>query len=129
MEKIIVTTPDELRSLIEEIFTRSCKKVENLEKSSAEHMTLEDAMIFLKGNGFPTSKAKLYRLTSKNEIPHRKYGNKLVFSRKQLMDWALKNAPNMTDHTEDIVSFITHNKSRGRVDVSTSEIRRQHKRK
>lgn len=112
MEKIIVTTPDELRSLIEEIFTNSCEKTRDREKSTAEHMTLEDAMVYLKENGFPTSKAKMYRLTSKNEIPHRKYGNKLVFSRKKLMDWVLRNAPDMTDHTEDMVEFTTQKKRR-----------------
>lgn len=37
--------------------------------------------------GMPTSKAKIYKLTSAGEIPHRKYGNKLVFSRKELQEW------------------------------------------
>lgn len=112
MEKIIVTTPDELRSLIEEILTSTHERMGNAEKSTAEHMTLEDAMVFLKESGFPTSKAKMYRLTSKNEIPHRKYGNKLVFSRKKLMDWVLRNAPDMTDHTEDMAGFITQTRRR-----------------
>jgi uncharacterized protein (UPF0261 family) len=44
VEKIIVTTPDELRSLIEEILTSTHERMGNAEKSTAEHMTLEDAM-------------------------------------------------------------------------------------
>ncbi len=112
MEKIIVTTPDELRNIIKEILLSASEQTENPEKSLAEHMTLEDAVIFLKENGFPTSKAKMYRLTSKNKIPHRKYGNKLVFSRKKLMDWVLKNSTDMTDHTEDMVYFITQKKKK-----------------
>ena len=39
-------------------------------------------------NGFPTSKAKLYKMTSQEQIPFMKYGNKLVFSRKALIEWA-----------------------------------------
>lgn len=37
--------------------------------------------------GMPTSKAKIYKLISANEIPHRKYGNKLACSRQYLLQW------------------------------------------
>ncbi|WP_418408883.1 helix-turn-helix domain-containing protein [Alistipes sp.] len=40
----------------------------------------------------PTSKAKIYKLTSSGEIPHRKYGNKLVFSRQELLRWMEEQA-------------------------------------
>ena len=103
MEKIIVTTPDELRALIEDVLTSYGEKLKagKSEKSSSEHMTLEDSMQFLKENGFPTSKAKMYRLTSQNKIPHLKYGNKLVFSKKQLMAWVLNDSVDMKDHSDD----------------------------
>ncbi len=42
--------------------------------------------------GMPTSKAKIYKLTSSGEIPHRKYGNKLVFSRQELLRWMEEQA-------------------------------------
>lgn len=51
-------------------------------------VTLETAVEFLRENGFPTSKAKIYKLTSCNQIPYSKYGNKLVFSRIKLLAWA-----------------------------------------
>lgn len=50
-------------------------------------ISLADAMKMLDEYGMPTSKAKIYKLTSAGEIPHRKYGNKLVFSRKELREW------------------------------------------
>ena len=53
-----------------------------------ETMTLDSAVNFLKENGYPTSKGKLYKLTSKKEVPHFKYGHKLVFSRSDLLEWA-----------------------------------------
>lgn len=33
------------------------------------------------------SKSKLYKLTSSNSIPHKYFGNRLVFSRKELLAW------------------------------------------
>ncbi|WP_242916322.1 helix-turn-helix domain-containing protein [Pontibacter liquoris] len=33
------------------------------------------------------SKSKLYKLTSSNEIPHKRYGNRLIFNRKELEEW------------------------------------------
>lgn len=33
------------------------------------------------------SKSKLYKLTSSGEIPHKRYGNRLIFSRKELTEW------------------------------------------
>ena len=50
-------------------------------------ISLADAIKILDEYGMPTSKAKFYKLTSAGEIPHRKYGNKLVFSRKELHEW------------------------------------------
>lgn len=50
-------------------------------------ISLADAIKLLDEYGMPTSKAKIYKLTSAGEIPYRKYGNKLVFSRKQLHEW------------------------------------------
>lgn len=105
MDKIIVTTPEELRTIIEEILIAYGKKQES-SKPIAEHLTLDDAITFLKENGFPTSKAKMYRLTSKGKIPCLKYGNKLVFSRNELMAWVLRNSVDMNDHSEDLTNFI-----------------------
>ena len=43
------------------------------------------ALDLLREHGYPTSKGKLYKLTSANLMPHRKYSNKLLFSRRELL--------------------------------------------
>ena len=53
-------------------------------------LSMPNALKVLEDNGFPTSKAKLYKMTSQEQIPFMKYGNKLVFSRKALIEWAHK---------------------------------------
>ncbi|WP_295810848.1 hypothetical protein [uncultured Apibacter sp.] len=51
-------------------------------------MTLGSAFAFLAEYGYPMPKAKLYKLTAYEHIPCRKFGQKLVFSRKDLLQWA-----------------------------------------
>lgn len=53
-------------------------------------LSMPNALKVLEDYGFPTSKAKLYKMTSQEQIPFMKYGNKLVFSRKALIEWAHK---------------------------------------
>jgi excisionase family DNA binding protein len=33
------------------------------------------------------SKSAIYKLSMKNEIPHRKFGKRLIFSRSEVKDW------------------------------------------
>ena len=108
MEKIIVTTPEELRALIFEAVNsnRENKVKQNAQAASevSDNLTLEGAVSFLQENGFPTSKGTLYKLTSSKEIPFRKYGIKLVFSRKALLEWAMSSTINFDeDGTSDVI--------------------------
>ena len=56
-------------------------------KPTHDTISLSAALEILNDYGMPTSKAKMYKLTSTAEIPHRKYSNKLVFSRQELLHW------------------------------------------
>lgn len=56
-------------------------------KPTHDTISLSAALEMLNDYGMPTSKAKIYKLTSTGEIPHRKYSNKLVFSRQELLNW------------------------------------------
>ncbi len=87
MNNIIITTPEELKAIISEAVANVVPKVSN-QKELPDNITLETAVQLLKEFGFPTSKAKIYKLTSSGTMPFRKYGNKLVFSRKELLEWA-----------------------------------------
>ena len=67
-------------------------------------LSMPNALKVLEDNGFPTSKAKLYKMTSQEQIPFMKYGNKLVFSRKALIEWAHKQL--ISNRSEDCNSAI-----------------------
>jgi len=87
MAGIIVLTEEQLQEAIYKGVSRyfsTNKSVEEL----PDTVNLDNAQNTLEEFGFSTSKAKLYKLTSTGNIPHRKYGNKLIFSRKELIDWA-----------------------------------------
>ena len=87
MSNIILTTPDELRAIVSEAISGAFPKpVSN--PSQIDTITLNDTLELLKEHGYPTSKAKLYKLTSAGDIPCKTYGNKLVFSRKEILQWA-----------------------------------------
>jgi hypothetical protein len=87
MSNIIVTTPDELRAIVCEAVSGVLPKQAS-GQPQIDTITLNDALELLKEYGYPTSKAKIYKLTSAGKIPCKTYGNKLVFSRKEILQWA-----------------------------------------
>lgn len=103
MEKIILTTPDELRSLVKEA-VHGLLPQPAAQKTDADAANLSEVLAFLRENGYPTSKGKMYKLTSGGKIPHRVYNNKLVFSRKEVLAWAESQARDRHDCSETIRS-------------------------
>lgn len=87
MSDIIVTTPDELRAIVSEAVSQALPKQAS-PQPTIDTITLDDTLKLLKEYGYPTSKAKIYKLTSTGKIPCKTYGNKLVFSRKEILLWA-----------------------------------------
>ena len=87
MPNIIVTTPEELRAIVSEAVS-GVLHTPPPAQSPIDTITLNDALELLKKHGYPTSKAKIYKLTSTGKIPCKTYGNKLVFSRKEILLWA-----------------------------------------
>lgn len=65
-----------------------------LEKSNLDNqdvtknLNLEGAIKFLNQNGFFISKSSIYKLTSTNSIPFKRFGNKLFFVESELLSWA-----------------------------------------
>ena len=87
MTAIIITEETQLRAIIQEELSRAIPTATPV-KEEVDSITLESAVTFLAEQGYPISKAKIYKLTSSEDIPHRKFGQKLVFSRKDLLQWA-----------------------------------------
>jgi excisionase family DNA binding protein len=102
MSNIILTTPEELKAIISEVFANTVPQT-STNKELPDSITLDTAIQVLEEFGFPTSKAKIYKLTSSGAMPFRKYGNKLVFSRKELLEWAEQQTktPNPSDGFEE----------------------------
>ena len=88
---VIVTTPAELRAAIAEEIGKVLPKLADFRRKNepveTDGMTVEDAARFMTGQGIPTTRASLYNLVYKNAIPHRKFGRRTIFSKKELLEW------------------------------------------
>lgn len=104
MPHLIITTPEELREIITEAVSGKIAVTET-PKELPDTITLETAVRVLEEFGYPTSKAKIYKLTSSGSMPFRKYGNKLVFSRKDILDWAEQQTKSPNDSSDAIESL------------------------
>ena len=94
MNQIILTTPEELRAIVSESVSQT------LAKNEPDNLTPDAAVGVLEQHGFLISKARLYKLTAKGDVPFRKYGNKLLFSRRELLSWAESLARRVNDKGE-----------------------------
>lgn len=110
MANIIVTEEDKLRSIVrEEISVLLSEKQEV--KAEIDTITLTKALALLGEYGYPMSKAKLYKLTSSGNIPCRKFGQKLVFSRKDILSWA-ENQTKPKDNSSEIALTLARSARR-----------------
>jgi excisionase family DNA binding protein len=50
------------------------------------------------------SKSKIYKLTSTNQIPAKRFGKKLVFSRKELAEWVNEQTVDEPDYADRIIA-------------------------
>ncbi|MDR0574382.1 MAG: hypothetical protein LBG96_10215 [Tannerella sp.] len=84
MNNIIVAEEEKFRAIIhEEVSNLSHAKQEP--KTEIDTITLTGALTLLAEYGYILSKAKLYKLTASGNIPCRKFGQKVVFSRKDIL--------------------------------------------
>ena len=88
---VIVTTPAQLQSIISDAVNAILPKLADFRRKNepveTDGMTVEDAARFLTAQGIPTTRASLYNLVYKNTIPHKKFGRRTVFSKKELLAW------------------------------------------
>lgn len=113
MDRVIVTTPEELKSMLIEVI-RDYFEVKPDNDILPDMLSLDDALILLKSNGYPTSKSKAYKLTAANEMPYRKYGTRFVFSRTELLAWAASKSMLMRDNSSDGILAIARSAKKKR---------------
>lgn len=85
MEKIILTTQNELENLIQNSVRQA------LSEQNEKPIENKDAILSIDeaGNFLRLAKQTLYGFTSKNEIPFFKKGKKLYFRKAELEQWLL----------------------------------------
>ena len=104
MNSIIVAEEDKLRTIVhEEVSKLFHAKQES--KTEIDTMTLSGALALLADYGYILSKAKLYKLTASGNIPCRKFGQKLVFSRKDVLSWAENQTKPKNDQSEILLTL------------------------
>ncbi|MCP2043487.1 helix-turn-helix domain-containing protein [Pontibacter sp. HSC-36F09] len=96
--ELIVTTADQLSTLIQRAVARAIAPT-STPTPKPDRCTLDEA---LEITGL--SKSKLYKLTSLDEIPHRHYGSRLVFSRKELAEWVEEQT--VEKHADDATTVL-----------------------
>lgn len=112
MSSIIITDEAKLREIIQEEVSRAIPEKAS-PQNEVDTLTLEKALLFLREQGYPVSKAKVYKLTSTNEIPYKKFGQKLVFSKKDLLQWA-ENSTRIKNDKAEIIQTLAQSAGRKR---------------
>ena len=82
---VIVTTPAQLREIVADEVSAILPKLADFRRKNG--MTVEDAALFLTEQGIPTTRATLYSHVYKDTIPYKKFGRRIVFSKKELLAW------------------------------------------
>ena len=89
MSEIIVTTRAELCDIIAaQIDKALARYTARANPTLPDKVDVDGAVAYLNEIGCPISKHTLYALVAKEEVPHAKFGRRLVFSRKELTGWA-----------------------------------------
>jgi hypothetical protein len=104
MSNIIVAEEDKLRAIVHEEVSKLFHTRQE-PKTEIDTMTLSGALVLLAEYGYILSKAKLYKLTASGNIPCRKFGQKLVFSRKDILSWAENQTKPKNDQSDVLLTL------------------------
>lgn len=90
-EPVIVTTPAQLQSIISDAVNAILPKLADFRRKNepieTDRINVEDAARFLTEQGIPATRSTIYNLVYKNSIPHKKFGRRTLFSKKELLAW------------------------------------------
>jgi hypothetical protein len=98
MNEVIVCSQEQLQDAVSKGIAQYFAKGNMPMGELPDTINMDSALKMLNEFGFSTSKAQLYKLTSKGVVPFRKYGNKLLFSRKELLNWAESQTSKVQHH-------------------------------
>ena len=91
-DAIILTTPAQLQRIVEAAVNNVIPKLNEYyrnrkEAPETDNLSVVDTVKFITAQGIPMTRATLYNLVYKNEIPHRKFGRRSIFSKRELSTW------------------------------------------
>lgn len=89
MESIIVTSANDLRTILREVILEANTKTPRKEPKAldSDYLDPSEAVVFLKSLGYSTTVKSLYNKVFNNKIPSLKIAGKRVFSKKELTQW------------------------------------------
>ena len=126
MKQIILIEYDDLKQLLQEIFVENINKVKEITREipPKENLLSEEALIFLKEQGYPITKTTLNKMCSLGEIPYKRQGKRRVFSRSQLLAWLSQGCPNKQLKTNPMEALTRNINEHEDSDIILNEIKR-----
>lgn len=112
MDTIIVTTEEKLTEIVENAVKKILNKEES--KNTPDNISgCKSAVDFLNESGYGISISLVQKATSAGTIPCRRFHNKrLVFSRRELLEWAEKQCQRVGDMSEITLSIADNANSK-----------------
>lgn len=109
-DRVIVTTPAQLQSIIGEVVGAIIPKLADFRRKNeaveTDGMTVGEAAHFLTEQGISTTRASLYNLVYKNTVPYRKFGRRTIFSKRELLAWIEERMTRPSDIRTQAVMHI-----------------------
>ena len=104
MVNIIQLDKNELRAALSEMMREILVSLQKESKAPV----LNDRITSIKDVEVLTGlkKSVIYKLTASRNIPHSRFGKKLVFSRKELLDWVESNTVNVPNPGNEAATFL-----------------------
>jgi hypothetical protein len=125
MNNIIVAEEEKLRAIVHEEVSKLFR-AKHEPKIEIDTITLSGAIALLAEYGYILSKAKLYKLTASGNIPCRKFGQKLVFSRKDILSWA-ENQTKPKNNQSELLLTLARSARRKKNSVKEKSMKRGRK--
>ena len=113
-DNIIVTTPSQLQAMITAavrsavVPTLSELRKRRDPEITSDNLPLPDAVKFLNEHGCPIKQKHIYNLVYWRKIPYRKCGQRLVFSRTELLQWIEERTLSPEEYHDKVVQRIVN---------------------
>lgn len=104
MPEYIFTTKEELMEIVREAVS-DIFSIKQSQKPIIDTIDFNSTLKLINEHGYKMTKSQLYKLTSRNAIPYMKFGNKLVFSNKEILEW-LRNKTTHSKNKDDVMLEI-----------------------